>query len=65
MNENVAITPQPSAMNEVIAYGEKLGEILVRVVGCHHAKVVLLRVEMLGVVVNGENVCDLVHRQLV
>lgn len=65
MDQHVAVASQPGAVDEVIADGEKLRQVLIRRVRGHHAKVMFFRKQVLGVVVNGQNVSDSVHLQLV
>lgn len=85
VNQHTAVLPQSSAMNEVIAHGKILREILkkhssclwlaqslkishsylIRIIGGHHTQVVLVGEEMFGIIVDGQDVSDAVHLELI
>lgn len=65
MDQHVAVASQSGTVDEVIAHGKKLRQVLVRRVRGHHAKIMFFRKQVLGVVVYSQNVSDSVHLQLV
>lgn len=65
VDQHVAVASQSGTVDEVIAHGKKLRQVLIRRVRGHHAKVMFFRKQVLRVVMDGQNVSDSVHLQLV
>ena len=48
-------------MDEVITDGEELSQVLVGRVRCHHTEIMLLRIQVLWVVMDGKDVSYFIH----
>lgn len=65
VDQHITVASQAGTVYEIIAHGKKLRQVLIRRVSGHHAKVMFFREQVLGVVMDGQNVSDSVHLQLV